>query len=90
MTAVIGWDRLREPRRDPARPFAVVDHRTYRDGQRRLSRLAGDTQHALYVIEAMRQWLRGEIHTGPKRRRPWCAAQLEQLELTRARLTGDA
>lgn len=90
MGVVICWDRLREPHRDPTKPFSVVDRRTYRDGQRRLARLvdAGDVPRADYVIEAMRQWLRTEIHTGRKSRRAWCAAQLEQLEMTRLRLTG--
>ena len=42
---------------------------------------AGDWTRAKSGLTAMRLWLRGEIHTGPRRRRPWCAAQLEQVEL---------
>lgn len=42
---------------------------------------AGDWTRAKFALTAMRLWLRGEIRTGPRRRRPWCAAQLEQVEL---------
>jgi hypothetical protein len=90
MGTAIAWDRLREPHRDPTKPFAVTDRRTYRDGQRRLAKLidAEDILHAEFVMEAMRQWLRHELHTGRRSRKAWCASQLEQLELHREQLTG--
>jgi hypothetical protein len=81
--AVIGWDRLREPHRDPTRPMGVVDARTYRDAQRRIGRLldAGDVLHARYLMHAICVWLRREIHTGRTSRRLLRARQLEQWEL---------
>ena len=81
--AVVLWDRLREPFRDPTRPMAVVDGRTYRDAQRRIQRLldAGDTMRARYLMHAICVWLRSEIHTGRKSRRLRRAADLEQWEL---------
>jgi hypothetical protein len=81
--AVVVWDRLREPHRHPTRPCAVVDPRTYRDAQRRVTRLldAGDPIGARHVMHAMCVWLRQEIHTGPKRRRVLRASQLEQWQL---------
>jgi hypothetical protein len=81
--AVIVWDRLREPRRDPARPMAVVDARTYRDAKRRVRRLldAGDTMQARTLMHAMCLWLRREVHTGRKSRRVRRVADLEQWQL---------
>jgi hypothetical protein len=80
---VVLWDRLREPHRDPTRPMAVVDARTYRDAQRRIERLiaAGDTRRARHLMHAICVWLRGEIHTGRKSRRVHRAAALEQWQL---------
>ena len=45
---------LARPRRDPARPIAVVDTRTYRDVQHRIERLleAGEARHARAHIHA--------------------------------------
>ncbi|RZU46581.1 hypothetical protein EV385_6656 [Krasilnikovia cinnamomea] len=81
--AVVLWDRLREPRRDPTRPMAVADGRTYRDAQRRIRRLldAGDTMRARHLVHAIRAWLRDEVRTGRKSRRARRAADLEQWEL---------
>ncbi len=81
--AVVAWDRLREPHRDPSRPFAVVDPRTHRDAQRRITRLlaAGDPTPARPLIHAICTWLRDEIHTGPSRRRVRRARELEQWQL---------
>lgn len=81
--AVIAWDRLREPHRDPRRPFAVVNRRTYRDAQRRLERLLdmGEVVKALVLTMSMCGWLRQEVHVGRRSRRVWCAAELERLEL---------
>jgi hypothetical protein len=80
---VVLWDRLREPHRDPTRPMAVVDSRTYRDAQRRIGRLldAGDTLRARYLMHAICVWLRSEIHTGRVSRRVRRARELEQWEL---------
>jgi hypothetical protein len=80
---VVGWDRLREPHRDPTRPFAVVDLRTYRDAQRRIERLlaAGHPIRARYLMHAICAWLRSEVHTGRRSRRAKRAAALEQWEL---------
>ncbi len=81
--AVVGWDRLREPHRDPTRPMAVVDARTYRDAQRRIRRLldAGDTMRARFLMHAICVWLRSEVHTGRTSRRVHRAAALEQWQL---------
>ena len=81
--AVIVWDRLREPRRDPARPMAVVDARTYRDAERRVRRLlaVGDTMHARTLMHAMCVWLRSEVNTGRESRRVRRAADLEHWQL---------
>lgn len=81
--AVILWDRLREPHRDPTRPMAVVDPRTYRVAQRRIGRLldTGDVLRARYLMHATCVWLRREIHTGRKSRRVRRAHELEQWEL---------
>jgi hypothetical protein len=81
--AVVAWDRLREPHRDPTRPFVVVDPRTYQDAQQRITRLlaADDPTHARPLIHAICIWLRDEIHTGPSRRRVRRARELEQWEL---------
>lgn len=77
------WDRLREPHRDPTRPMAVVDGRTYRDAQRRIQRLlaAGDTMRARHLMHAICVWLRYEVRTGRKSRRVRRAADLEQWKL---------
>jgi hypothetical protein len=83
LAAVIAWDRWREPRRDPSGPMAVVDRRTLRDALRRVDRLDPVTGRPAAVghLTAARIWLRGEIHTGPKRRRAWAAGQLRQVEI---------
>lgn len=83
LVVAIAIDRWREPRRDPAAPFVVVDRRTYRYGQHRVARLltAGDTWHARAVLTSMAVWLRTEVRTGPARRRVRYAADLEQVEL---------
>ncbi|GAB1646863.1 hypothetical protein [Krasilnikovia sp. MM14-A1259] len=87
MTLIFGFvvlcDRLREPHRDPTRPMAVVDARTYRDAQRRIERLieAGDTMRARHLMHAICLWLRDEVHTGRQSRRANRAADLEQWEL---------
>jgi hypothetical protein len=80
---VVLCDRLREPHRDPTRPMAVVDNRTYRDAQRRIERLleAGDTMRARHLMHAICIWLRYEVRTGRKSRRAHRAADLEQWEL---------
>lgn len=59
--AVIGWDRLREPHRDPARPMAVVDRRTYQAAVRRIARL--ESGHDPYDIHArtLRHSIRGRV-----------------------------
>lgn len=81
--AVVLGDRLREPYRDPTRPMAVVDRRTYRDAQRRIGRLLddGDTMRARHLMHAICGWLRSEIHTGRRSRRVRRAAELEQWQL---------
>ncbi len=58
--AVVVVNRLREPHRDPRRPAAVVDPRTYRDACRRVDRLLerGDVTHARIVITSICLWLR--------------------------------
>jgi hypothetical protein len=71
--AAIVWDRWREPRRDPARPMAVVDDRTYRDAQQRIGRLldASDTMRARTLMHGSCLWLRREVTTRPWRSRDW-------------------
>jgi hypothetical protein len=66
------------------KPAPVVDRRTWRLAQHRIPRLiaAGDALAAHHQIAFARQWLRGEIHTGPKRRRVRYSWVLEQLDLT--------
>jgi hypothetical protein len=76
-TAIL-WDRVREPRRDPSRPLAVVDDRTYHDAQRRIQRLltTGDTAHAQNLIHAnlrvaaLRGQNRPHVSAHPTRRGP--------------------
>jgi hypothetical protein len=89
--AVVLWDRLREPHRDPTQPMAVVDSRTYRNAQRRIGRLldAGDTMRARHLMHAICVWLRSEIHTGGKSRRAHRAADLEQWQLRLEQLPVD-
>lgn len=81
--AAVAWDRLREPHRDPTKPLAVVDGRTYRAAQRRIRRLlaAGDIMRARHLMHAICVWLRAEIHTGRPSRRVRRARDLEQWEL---------
>jgi hypothetical protein len=71
----------------PTRPIVVVDRRTYRAAGRKLAVLteAGDWTRVKFALTAMWLWLRREIRTGPGRRRPWCAAQLERVELAEDR-----
>ncbi len=78
MGVAIGWDRLREPHRDPRRSFAVVDARTCRDARRRVERLtaAGDWSHAWYGTVAICTWLNHEKHHGRPARRARLAAEL--------------
>lgn len=68
----------------PNATIVVVDRRTYRSACRRITAAlaAGDTARAHAGLVALRLWLRGEIHTGPKRRRLEYARALEQWELT--------
>jgi hypothetical protein len=70
---------------EPDRPIVVVDWRTYRGAQKRVSALveAGDLVRAKFGIVAMTIWLRYEIQTGPKRHRIRYAADLGQLEILR-------
>jgi hypothetical protein len=70
------------------RPIVVVDQRTYRKARRSVDMLiaSGDLVRAKSGITAMRLWLRYEIHTGPRRRAIRYAADLEQVELTEARV----
>jgi len=85
MGVVIGWDRWREPRRDPRRVMAVVDRRTLRDALRRADRLdlTDDAERRAIIghLTAARMWLIGEIRVGPRRRRLWCAVQLRVVEM---------
>lgn len=79
MGVVIGWDRLREPRRDLHRPFALGCERDYRDARRRVGRLAaaGEFQHAWLGCVAICTWLASERHYGGPRRRARLSADLE-------------
>ncbi|MDM4723492.1 hypothetical protein QTQ03_29380 [Micromonospora sp. WMMA1363] len=67
----------------PDRPIVVVDRRTYRLAQRRIEVALDDKDlaRAHAGLVALRLWLRGEIQTGPRRRRAEYAAALEQWEL---------
>jgi hypothetical protein len=83
---VVAIDRIREPHREPATPYAVVDSRTLRRALARVDRLERrgqleDTLHARTLLQAANLWLGGEIRTGPKRRRVQRASQREQVEL---------
>jgi hypothetical protein len=85
--SAIAYDRLREPHRDPTSPHPVVDQHTYSDACRRIQRLitGGDVianlVHVRVLLTAMEQWLRGEIHTGPRRKKFRRVAQLDQVHL---------
>jgi hypothetical protein len=84
--AAVVIDRIREPHRDPRGICAVVDSRTLQRALRRADRLeqrgeVEDIIRARTLLHAANLWLRGEIHTGPKRRRARRAAQREQVEL---------
>lgn len=79
-------DRVRERYRDPGRPFVVYDARTFGYAPRRIRILLGRGDErsdllATAIMISARNWLRSEIHTGRRSRRPRRAAQLEQLEL---------
>lgn len=84
--AVIGWDRWREPRRDPRSPIAVVDRRTLGDALRRVGRMdLDDPADAIWAaghLTAARLWLRVEVRlVRSRRRRVEYAAVLERVEL---------
>ena len=70
----------------PGKPIVVVDRRTYRLAEKRIQEALdrGDLRRAHFGVVALRGWLRGEIHTGPKRRRAAYAHALEQWELRAA------
>lgn len=92
---VVLIDRIREPRRDPARAYAVVDARTLQRALRRVDRLeqlgeVEDIIRARSLLHGASLWLRGEIHTGPKRQRVRRAAQREQVELRLEQLAARA
>lgn len=86
---VIGFDRLREPHRDPRKPCAVVDRRTFRDATRRVNKLAaaGDFTRAWCGAVSICVWLKSERHYGSPRRRAWFATQLEIWTARRAEFT---
>jgi hypothetical protein len=86
MVTVITWDRLRAPHRDPRKPIAVVDPRTYRDACRRVDRLVAldEVVRARTVATAICLWLRNEIRSGRKTRRIRRASELETWELRMA------
>ena len=67
----------------PTAAIVVVDRRTYRLAERRIAQAAADGNpvRAHAGIATACQWLRHEIHTGPKRHRVRYAAELERLEL---------
>ncbi|MFI7608865.1 hypothetical protein ACIBTV_27645 [Micromonospora sp. NPDC049366] len=92
--AVIGWDRWREPRRDPRRPVGVADRRTCRYALARVGRLDltddRDRMTAVGHLTAARTWLRYELRTGPRRRRLWCAVQLRTVEIKLSELRAPA
>ncbi len=71
--------------RDPRRPVAVVDERTYRQAARTVSELlatgdGSDLVKAHFAITAILGWLRYEISTGRRSRRVNRARRLEQWE----------
>lgn len=72
------------------RPIVVVDRRTYRIAQRKITALMdlGDYSRAKSGVTAAKLWLRYEISTGPKRHRIRYAADLEQLEIAEAEVNG--
>lgn len=85
--SAIAYDRLKEPHRNPARPHPVVDQHTYSDACRRIQRLitTGDVMtnliHVRTLLTSMEGWMRGEIHTGPRRTKARRIAQLDQVHL---------
>lgn len=66
----------------------VVDERTLRLTATRadVAAAAGDAAAAYGAMTAIVVWLRGEVQTGPARRRVRRASQLERWELRRAQL----
>ena len=71
--------------RDPRRPVAVVDERTYRQAVRTVGELlatgdGSDLVKAHFAITAILGWLRYEIRTGRRSRRVNRARRLEQGE----------
>ncbi|MEV4212544.1 hypothetical protein [Micromonospora sp. NPDC049662] len=67
----------------PNAPIVVVDRRTYRLAQKRITAALDqdDLVRAHFGMTALRLWLKHEIRTGPKRRRREYAHALEQWEL---------
>lgn len=66
------------------RAIVVVDVRTCKKARRQIDALLvqGDYVRAKGGITAARLWLRYEVRTASRRRRRvWCASQLETLEL---------
>jgi hypothetical protein len=84
--AVAGFLYLR--RMERTGPVSVVDRRTLRLAERRIAaaEAAGDTRGAAYAMHGIEQYLRGEIHSGPARKRVRRAAELEQWQLRRQQL----
>lgn len=83
--AILG-DRLREPRRELRRPFAIGGERDFRAARRRVDRLAaaGDFHHAWLGCVAICTWLRGERHFGSARRQAHLSGELEVWTARRA------
>jgi hypothetical protein len=91
MALVIGWDRWRERRRDPRRPMAVVDMRTYRDACRRVDRLVAleEWWHAYAVATAITVWAKSERHFGSAKRRRRLQAAYEAWDQRRGEYNPD-
>jgi hypothetical protein len=70
------------------RPIVVVDRRTYRIAQRKITALMdrGEYTRVKFGVTATKLWLRNEVRAGPKRHRVQYAADLEQLEITEAQV----
>lgn len=71
MGGAIGWDRLREPFRDPWRNAVVRDRRTFKRAGRRIERLLeiGEPDRARYVVISAVNWLTSQTHIGRPARR---------------------
>jgi hypothetical protein len=73
-------------KRDPRKPVAVVDERTYRHAVAAVTELLDtdlyrDRVRAQFAIHAIIGWLRTEIHTGRRSKAIDRAARLEQWEM---------